>query len=102
VRLDSCVVDYRFHRNSLSQDKERMFKGIFDALDRVEAETILTAYERRRLRHGRGRWMHEFRANKTLAYRLRGLYYSFRAMLGVPFRSYFGSQSQSGTLFPNR
>ena len=53
---------------------------------------------RRRLRHGRGRCMHEFRANKTVAYRLYGLYYSFRAMSGVPLRSYFGSRDPEGTL----
>jgi glycosyltransferase involved in cell wall biosynthesis len=97
VRHDSCVVDYRFHRNSLSQDKEGMLKGILDALDRLEAETTLTAYERKRLRHGRSRWRHEFRTRKTPAHHLFGLYYSFRAMLGVPLRSYFGSQDSEET-----
>jgi glycosyltransferase involved in cell wall biosynthesis len=86
----SCVVDYRFHKSSLSQDKERMLKGIMDALDRLEAEGNLTARQRRRLRHGRRRWIHEFRPSGTITYRLRGVYYRFRAMLGVPLRSYFG------------
>lgn len=85
-----CVVDYRFHRNSLSQDRERMLTGIFNALDQLEAEGKLTLHQRRRLRHGRGRWVHEFRPSKTFAHRLRGLYYRFHAMLGVPLRSYFG------------
>jgi glycosyltransferase involved in cell wall biosynthesis len=98
VRHDSYVVDYRFHRDSLSQDKERMLKGILDALDRLEGETTLTAYERRRLRHGRGRWMHEFRANKTLPHRLYGLYYRFRAMSGVPLRAYFRTQDSAERL----
>jgi glycosyltransferase involved in cell wall biosynthesis len=84
-----CVVDYRCHRNSLSQDKERMLRGILDSLDQLEAENELTPLQRRRLRYGRGRWMHELRPNKTVAYRLRGLYYSFRAMLGVPLDTYF-------------
>jgi glycosyltransferase involved in cell wall biosynthesis len=98
VRLDSWVVDYRFHGRSLSQDKEGMLKGILDVLDRLEAETPLTAYERRRLRHGRSRWRHEFRAKKTPAHRLYGLYYSLRAMSGVPLRAYFGAQDSEGTL----
>ena len=98
VRPDSCVVDYRFHRSSLSQDQEAMLKGIMNALDRLEAEVPLTAYERKRLRHGRGRWMHRSHPNKTLAYRFRGLYYSFRAMLGVPLHSYFRSHDPEGPL----
>jgi GT2 family glycosyltransferase len=89
VQSPSCVIDYRFHTNSMSRDKEGMFKGIMRALDQLEAETELTASERRRLRHGRGRWRHEFRPKETLAYRLAGLYYRFRAMLTVPLRSYF-------------
>jgi hypothetical protein len=97
VRHDDCVVDYRFHKNSLSQDKERMLKGILDALDRLEAETELSPREQRRLRHGRGRWVHELRPEKTLAYRLRGVYYKLRAMSGVPFRSYFTFRSPART-----
>jgi hypothetical protein len=69
------------------RDREGMFKGIMQALDRLEAETELTAAEQRRLRHGR--WRHEFRPKETLAYRFQGLYYRFRAMLTVPLRSYF-------------
>jgi hypothetical protein len=68
-----------------------MFKGIMRALDQLEAETELTAAERRRLRHGRGRWRHEYRTKKNLVYRIEGLYYRFRAMLTVPLRSYFSS-----------
>jgi glycosyltransferase involved in cell wall biosynthesis len=87
----ACVIDYRFHTNSMSRDKEAMFKGIMHALDRLEAETTLTPAERRRLHHGRKRWRHEFRPKETLAYRIEGLYYRFRAMLTVPVRSYFRS-----------
>ncbi len=97
VRSDFCVVDYRFLTNSMSRDKEGMFKGIMRALDQLEAEAILTPLERRRLNHGRGRWRHEFRSNKTLAYQLEGLYYRFRAMLTVPLRSYFGSRDAGRT-----
>jgi glycosyltransferase involved in cell wall biosynthesis len=99
VQSPACVIDYRFHTNSMSRDKEAMFKGIMQALDRLEAETKLTAAEQRRLRHGRRRWRHEFRPKETLAYRIEGLYYRFRAMLTVPLRSYFRSQDSDGT-FP--
>src|SRR5271156_5642553 len=88
----ACVIDYRFHTNSMSRDREGMYKGIMHALDRLEAETELTAAEQRRLRHGRRRWRHEFRPKETLAYRMEGLYYRFRAMLTVPLRSYVRSQ----------
>jgi GT2 family glycosyltransferase len=91
VQSPAWVIDYRWHTNSMSRDKEAMFKGIMRALDQLEAETELTATERRRLRHGRGRWRHEYRAKKNLSYRIEGLYYRFRAMLTVPLRSYFSS-----------
>jgi glycosyltransferase involved in cell wall biosynthesis len=99
VQSPACVIDYRFHTNSMSRDKEAMFKGIMRALDQLEAETELTATERQRLRHGRRRWQHEFRPKETLAYRLEGLYFRFRAMLTVPLRSYFRSSPAEGT-FP--
>jgi glycosyltransferase involved in cell wall biosynthesis len=96
VQSPACVIDYRWHTNSMSRDREGMYKGIMHALDRLEAENELTAAERRRLRHGRRRWRHEFRPKQTLAYRLEGLYYRFRAMLTVPLRSYFRSQDSEG------
>ena len=98
IQHSSCVVDYRFHRNSLSQDKERVLKGVFNALDQLEAEETLTARQRRRLRYGRGRWIHECRPSKTLTYRLRTLYHSFHAMLGVPLRAYFRLRRSEGRL----
>jgi glycosyltransferase involved in cell wall biosynthesis len=92
VQIPACVVDYRWHTNSMSRDKEAMYNGIMRALDQLEVETDLTAAEQRRLRHGRRRWRHEFRPKRTLAYRIEGLYYRFRAMLTVPLRSYIRSQ----------
>jgi hypothetical protein len=83
------VIDYRFRTNSMSRDKEVLFKGIMRALDQLEVETELTATERKRLRHGRRRWRHEFRPKETFGYRLEGLYYRSRAVLTVPLRSYF-------------
>lgn len=96
VQSPACVIDYRWHTNSMSRDREGMYKGIMHALDRLEAETELTAAEQRRLRHGRRRWRHEFRPRPTLAYRIEGLYYRFRAMLTVPLGSYFRSQDSEG------
>jgi glycosyltransferase involved in cell wall biosynthesis len=93
IRQSCCVVDYRFHHTSLSQDKEKMLKGILQVLDQFEAEVKLTALQRRRLRYGRRRWVHECRPDKTIAYRLRGLYHSFHAMLGVPLSTYFRTQT---------
>jgi glycosyltransferase involved in cell wall biosynthesis len=88
VQSEFCVVDYRFHRNSLSRDGGRMLTAILEVLDRLESENSLTPYELRRLRHGRRRWMHEFQRGNSLAYRMRGLYFKVRAMSGVPLRSY--------------
>jgi glycosyltransferase involved in cell wall biosynthesis len=89
VQHDYCVVDYRFHSSSLSQNKERMLQATLAALDCVEREHLLTASERREIEHGRRRWMHAFRPEKTITYRLRGLFYRFHAMLKTPVRSYF-------------
>jgi glycosyltransferase involved in cell wall biosynthesis len=98
IQQSSCVVDYRFHTNSLSQDKEKVLKGVFNALDQLEADETLTARQRRKLRYGRGRWIHECRPGKTLAYRLRGVYYGFRAMLGVPLSAYLSTYTLKRTV----
>jgi glycosyltransferase involved in cell wall biosynthesis len=95
VQHGFCVVEYRLHSNSSSQDKEAVLAGVMATLNSME--NTLTPHERRRARYGRGRWAHGCRPNKTLAYRLHGLYYSFRAMLGVPLRSHFSSQDSEGT-----
>jgi glycosyltransferase involved in cell wall biosynthesis len=88
ARLSFCVADYRQHGASISQSKDKMFLTTMAVLDRIE--NSLTETERRRLDRGRRRWEHEFRREDTLTYRAWSLYYSFRAMLGVPLRSYFG------------
>lgn len=88
VRHTFCVLEYRMHNANTSQDQERMLIGTLNVLDRME--TALTAAERRRLPYARRRWKHAFRPQNTLMYRAWSLYYSFRAMLGVPVRAYFG------------
>ena len=89
IQHDFCVIEYRFHSSSGSQDREKMLKATMAALDRVEIENELTAFERRRLRYGRGRWMHIYHPDDTLSYRLRDLYYHLHGMLDVPLSSYF-------------
>jgi len=89
VQQNTCVVEYRKHGGGKSENKERMIVAVMTALDELENGNLLTPSERRRLRHGRARWLHVFRPQNTLAYRLRGLYYSFCAMSTVPLRYYF-------------
>ena len=84
VHSSMCVIDYRFHKKSMSQDKQEMLQGILRTLDEFEAETALSPLERKQLRRGRARWQHEFRRDNTLAYRIRGYCYRFRAMLDLP------------------
>ena len=91
VRSTAWVVEYRHHANSTSQDKERMLENTLAVLDRFAGEVTLTRTQGRSLRFGRKRWTHEFRRKKTLLYRLKSLYYSFRAMLSVPWMSYIGN-----------
>ena len=93
IRHDFCVVEYRRHRSSGSQQREKMFMATMAALDRVETEYTLTRREQRRLRYGRGRWTHEYRPRDTLAYRIHGLYYRMRAMLTVPLNTYFQTRT---------
>jgi glycosyltransferase involved in cell wall biosynthesis len=85
----TCVIDYRFHKASMSQNKEKVLAGVLHVLDKLEAEGTLSAAQRRQLRYGRRRWMHECRQKKALIHRLRSYYYRFRSMLDVPIHSYF-------------
>jgi glycosyltransferase involved in cell wall biosynthesis len=87
----TCVIDYRFHPQSMSQDKERILAGVLGVLDSLEREGALTARQRRQLNYGRRRWTHECRHKKALSHRLRSYYYRFYAMLDVPLGSYFRS-----------
>jgi glycosyltransferase involved in cell wall biosynthesis len=87
VRHTFCVLEYREHNANTSRAQERMLAGTMALLDNIES--VLTNSERRRLPHARSRWEHVFRHNTSFRYRVWGLYYSFRAMLSVPLRSYF-------------
>lgn len=85
VRHTDHVVDYRQHGKNLSSNQERVQKGVTRALDKVEADGGLTKAEIRRLRHGRARWTHALHPKQTTTYKIKSLYFSFRAMLEVAF-----------------
>jgi glycosyltransferase involved in cell wall biosynthesis len=87
VQHDICVLEYREHSANTSRAQEQMLMSTMVVLDLIEPR--LSDSERRRLSHGRRRWKHVFRRKTTLAYRLMDLYYSLRAMSGVPFSNYF-------------
>lgn len=91
ARHEAAVVEYRKHSGGKSRNKERMVAAVMRILDEYDDSNVLTPVEHRRLRHGRRRWLHEFRPEPTLLYRLRGLYFRFRAMLTVPARYYINS-----------
>ena len=90
VRHPACVLEYREHSANTSLAQERMLTSTMAILDRIEPS--LTVAERRRLPHARRRWRHLFRRRSTLAYRLKSLYFSFRAMKGISPLTYFGQQ----------
>jgi glycosyltransferase involved in cell wall biosynthesis len=84
VRHTHWVVDYRQHSQNVSRDKERMLAGTMHALDKVERNDNLPGRQRRRISYGRKRWLHTFRPKKDLNYKIRDLYFRFRAMMTVP------------------
>ena len=87
VQHKTCVLEYREHSANTSRAQEQMLMSTMVVLDLIEPR--LSGSERRRLSHGRRRWKHVFRRETTLSYRLMDLYYSLRAMSGVPFSNYF-------------
>jgi glycosyltransferase involved in cell wall biosynthesis len=92
---DFCVLGYRMHSSNVSNDQEKMLKGTLALLDKIEASDMLTPAERRHLRYGRNRWIHVFRPQRTLVYRLRRSYYKVRAMFDVPLRAYYNELKAS-------
>jgi glycosyltransferase involved in cell wall biosynthesis len=90
ARHTFCVLEYRKHSANVSNDQEKMLAGVLAVLDRIEP--LLTDSERKRLPHARRRWKHACRYRSTFGYRLWSLYFSFRAMLTVPTRYYFGNE----------
>jgi glycosyltransferase involved in cell wall biosynthesis len=88
VQHDFCVLGYRLHSSNVSNDQEKLLEGTLALLDQIEASNMLTSAERKHLRYGRRRWLHVFRPQKTLIYRLWHAYYKVRAMFAVPLHVY--------------
>jgi glycosyltransferase involved in cell wall biosynthesis len=93
VQHNTCVLEYREHSANTSRAQEQMLMSTMVVLDLIEPR--LSESERRRLPHARRRWKHVFRRKTTMAYRLMDLYYSFRAMSGVPFGNYFSRDADA-------
>jgi glycosyltransferase involved in cell wall biosynthesis len=70
--------------------RKKLLEGTLALLDQIEASNMLTSAERKHLRYGRRRWLHVFRPQKTLIYRLWHAYYKVRAMFAVPLHVYCG------------
>ncbi len=85
ARTPQCVVEYRSHPHSASQNQERLLAATLATLDRLETTFELSASERQNVNYGRRRWTHNFRPQHDLSYNLRTMYYSFRALLDVIF-----------------
>lgn len=88
ARHKVTVVEYRKHSGGKSQNKEKMIAAVLRILDEFDDSSVLTPAERKRLRHGRRRWIHEYLPESTLLYQMRELYFRFRAMLTVKVRYY--------------
>jgi glycosyltransferase involved in cell wall biosynthesis len=86
---DFCVLSYRLHSSNVSRDQEKMLTATLALLDEIEASNTLGPTELKHLRHGRDRWVHVFRPQTTVTYRLRHCYYKVRAMFDVPLRAYY-------------
>jgi glycosyltransferase involved in cell wall biosynthesis len=89
VQHNACVAEYRKHNGGKSNNTDRMIAAVMAILDQTGREASLSPSERNTLARGRKRWLHRMQPKKTLDYRLKQLYYSFRAMLTVPVRYYF-------------
>ena len=80
IRHPEYVVLYRRHTDNLSKDMPRMLRSVHQALDKIEASGNLTTSQRRRLKHGRKRWTYMYSPKNSLGYRIKGLFFRFRAM----------------------
>ncbi len=89
VQHRDCVVEYRKHSGGKSNNTDRMIAAIMRIFDGWDGDGSLSRSERKTLVRGRNRWLHRTHPETTFRYRLKGLYYSFRAMLTVPARYYF-------------
>ena len=89
VQHGACVAEYRKHSGGKSNNQDRLIAAIMAIFDGWDGDRSLSPSERKTLARGRQRWLHRTHPEATLNYRLKGLYYSFRAMLTVPIQYYF-------------
>jgi glycosyltransferase involved in cell wall biosynthesis len=89
VQHSVCVLEYRRHSTNVSRDQEAILKGTLAVLDSLEKREKLTPSLRRRIEHGRRRWIHQCRPKDEFGYHLRSIYYRGRELWNIPFRNLF-------------
>jgi glycosyltransferase involved in cell wall biosynthesis len=89
VQHNTCVLEYRRHANNVTRDQEAILKGTLAVLDSLEQRETLTPGQRRRILHGRKRWIHQCRPKDDLGYRLRGMYYRGHELCNIQLRYLF-------------
>jgi glycosyltransferase involved in cell wall biosynthesis len=94
VHHTECVLEYRIHAANTCNDKDGMLTSTLAALEVFESESVLTKSEKWHLDHGRKRWKHIMRPNRTVVYYLHDLYFKFHAFSTVSWRSYLVRSEQ--------
>jgi glycosyltransferase involved in cell wall biosynthesis len=89
VQHSACVLEYRRHSSNVSGDQEAILTGTLAVLDSLETRERLTPDLRRRIEHGRRRWIHQCRPRDEFGYHLRSIYYRGRELWNIPFRNLF-------------
>jgi glycosyltransferase involved in cell wall biosynthesis len=86
VQHNTCVLEYRRHPHNVSGDQEAILKGTLAVLDSLEKNEKLTPGLRRRIQHGRKRWIHQCRPKDEFGYHLRSIYYRGHELWNISFR----------------
>jgi glycosyltransferase involved in cell wall biosynthesis len=91
VQHSTCVLEYRRHSTNVSRDQEAILRGTLAVLDSLEKREEMTPDLRRRIQHGRKRWIHQCRPKDKFSYHLRSIYYRGRELWNIPFRHLFNA-----------
>jgi glycosyltransferase involved in cell wall biosynthesis len=89
VQHSACVLEYRRHSTNVSRDQEAILKGTLAVLDSLEKREKISPSLRRRIEHGRKRWIHRCRPKDEFGYHLRSIYYRGCELWNIPFRHLF-------------
>jgi glycosyltransferase involved in cell wall biosynthesis len=89
VQHSACVLEYRRHSTNVSRDQEAILKGTLAVLDSLEKREKISPSLRRRIEHGRKRWIHRCRPKDEFGYHVRSIYYRGRELWNIPFRHLF-------------